>query len=562
MRNASLSAIVVLLLAGAAVGGTSVAFTLHVKSGSDTDAYVNAWKSGTFMAFTPGEENSTSCLCGLTWDVVATVSGTDADGQPALGLANCVFNLTLKDGEGNPVAARYFSRINDGTPGGPFYPDPPNPPFQYNDPLEMAAFAMGWDVDLDYDGWLDGYGPPTGPGRLYDPVSAGGPFMDRVQFPSTSYHGGGRMTHGAATYFADCNANALNDPDEIAADPGLDANHDGIIDACENGTVNVAVPQEMLMGMGIGYTQFTAAEPYNPIRGGNAAGVGIATLIAAPWDSSSWVGLGAKPIAEGQIDIDMLPPGSYTLELTIPEDVEGNPIGQNVIPGSYNVSYPTGTPGGFALPADEVVRDPVTRVAARATFSVWYDCCGWPVTPVAWSSVATHGNGVGELPIVLNSTDGMATSESRMCGLQKLVIVFDGTLTPGFTYTGNNIGITGPGLSVMSQLLATTNVSNDTLIVILAGRIDRTCYTFNLTGVCDLKIGADPTCSVLMLIGDANNDHKVTATDMSLVKSKVVIPPGAFNPRWDINCDGRYSATDMSLVKTRVIADPNPVPCP
>jgi hypothetical protein len=201
-------------------------------------------------------------------------------------------------------------------------------------------------------------------------------------------------------------------------------------------------------------------------------------------------------------------------------------------------------------------------VAASATFVVGGPDIT-PVTPTSWASARTHGT-AGEFKIALTPADGTAVSESRNNGIQKLIIVFDNTLTPGSNYTGSNIGITGAGLAVSSQTLATTNVSNDTLIVNLTGSVDRTCYTFNLTGVVTLAAAADPTCSVVTVVGDANNSKSTTATDMSLIKTKVITPPVLDNTscRWDINVSGTFTATDTSLTKTKVVANSTVVPCP
>jgi len=203
-------------------------------------------------------------------------------------------------------------------------------------------------------------------------------------------------------------------------------------------------------------------------------------------------------------------------------------------------------------------------VAASATFVVGGPSIT-PVTPTAWSSVRTHGT-VGELPIVLSATDGTATTECRNNGIQKLVIVFDNTLTPGAggNYTGANIGITGAGLAVSSQSLATTTLPNDTLVILLTGSVDRTCYTLNLTGVVTLAALADPTCSVLILTGDVGNNKAVSGTDVNQEKAKIAQAPGAValaNVRFDVNCDGNLSGTDSNLVKARA-TNSNPVVCP
>jgi hypothetical protein len=250
----------------------------------------------------------------------------------------------------------------------------------------------------------------------------------------------------------------------------------------------------------------------------------------------------------------MLPPGSYTLELTIPEDVEGNPIGQNVIPGSYNVSYPTGTPGGFAVPADEVVLD-LNRVAARATFGIWAGCCGGPVFPIGWSSMKTHGQpglSCGELGIVLDPSSPVGTVETRVGGLTKLKVVFAGDLTMAGYQPGQVL--IAPPLTVTGESLATTFLRNDTLLITFNGSTDLKCHRIDLSNVCWIWGHVDKDCLVRVQLGNVNGDCCTNLTDVALIKARnssvpVMIQP--FNALYDVNCDCLVNLTDVAQIKAK-----------
>jgi len=532
MRKLEAIALVVLLWAFAAQGQTpyTIAYTLEIGG----DNHEAQYKNEENVAFTPGLPNPTTAFVGLiTWDVVVAVTGSDVEGHPVQGAANLVFNLELQDEAGNPVVpAKFLSTINDGNC---------DSVRALNnglcEPFERAAFCLGWDVDMDYDGVPDGNGPPFGPGRLYDPVGVGGPYLDRAQFPSTSYHGGGRITGGL--YTGDCNGNLIEDSTEL--DGTTDADSNGILDVCENGLVDLPgtagepLYPYRLAGMGAGYSQFSATA--------NCLGVGLDLGSVTPaWAAPGQViGIGIKPVAEGQIDMTGLPPGTYKLVLTVPENAN------NVVPPLFV----PGDPGGFAVEAEQVIGDEVL-------FYYDFHPDPLPVTPVAWKSIGVHGP-CGELAIDLDPTDTAATTEPRMCGLEKLAVVFDGDLYEAL-YQPGGVAITGPGLTLVAESIATTNSLNDTLVLTLAGKIDRTCYTIDVNNVCVLSPYADPTCNVATLIGDVNNNQCVNTIDVTMIKASMGMPPCS-RPRADLNCSGTVNTIDMALAKSRIIL-PSCITCP
>jgi hypothetical protein len=527
-------------LAGTALAQSTVTFTVDI--GGDNHAADWAKPSGSPVntAFTRGLNPTTVFYSPVTWNVVAACSGIhNGDGLQIQGIANVVFNLELLDVNNNIVTTtRWYSTINNGLPQGSRGSLP--------DPFEKAAFCLGWDVDMSnvvprvqYDGAFDLAAPPAGTGRIYDVAADGGPFMDRVQFPSTDMHGGGRIIGGAiGPYIADCNANLIDDANEINGT--TDNNGNGILDSCEaEGVVVTAAPPGMLMGMGVGYSQFMYSQ--------NSLGVGLAMGTAAPWDrQNKIIGLGALPLAEGQIDLlhsgpggTALPSGTYTLKLTVPKDGQGNAIGQNVVPGSFN---PTTGTGGFAVKADVVIE-------ASRTFA-WVapnPCTG--VIATAWESMKTHG-GAGAIGLELSAADGSATTvEPRAGGLTQLKVTFSGPLT-GFgsaCFEAGHIVITGTaGLSVVSEV-AVGNV----LTINLTGSVNAGCYTIDLSSSLTWPAGADKTCKVAVLLGDVCGTKDVSGADMLTAKNKLSTS-AATNPRCDVDFNGFITGADLLIIKDNI----------
>jgi hypothetical protein len=569
MRKLAALAFAVSLFAVTASGQdvpSAVVYTLELGGNN----HVEDWENPAAMvttAFTPGMSTDhqvfgrTVTGATVTWDVVVTSAGQTADGFPFQGLANLVFNLELYDistGVEVPVTGdRFFSTMNDGDMDGwrRTIQD-------ITDPYEKAAFCVGWDVDMNYDGVFDGvFGHMAGnPGRLFDPPTAAGPGMDRAQFPSNTYHGGGRLKGSDANYWRDCNGNnpslALTDAngdgreddlDEIALGLAVDADADGIIDDCENGlvslpgTVEEPLAENKLSGMGVGYSEFKLNS--NNIGVGIALGSGVVPVWAGI-NPGWYIGLNATPaipVAEGQIDMTGLPGGTYKLKLTVPAN------GNNVIPADF-VPTPDGG-GGFAVEAEEVVTDEI----------IFHWLGPPPRIPLLWKSLRTHTN-VGRFGITLDHTDGRATVEPRIGSggqLQRIEVTFDGDLYLA-GYIPNAVTYTGPaGLTILTSV-ETGLLPNDTLVLTIIGSQDQACYTFNIAGcVPVLKPGADPTCSVVVLGGDVTSSstvvtRAVTNSDVTLTKQQVGKPVDATTCKFDVNCGGTIVNADVFQVKSRV----------
>ncbi len=543
---------------------SEIAFTVELGGNNHVADWENAGSIVT-TAFTPGQaadaqvfDEQVMGTSVITWDVVVTSQGFDsANGIYFQGAANIAFNVELQKEDGSAVTGnRFLSTMNDGDGDGW------RRTIQgVTDPYEKAAFCVGWDVDMDYNGVFDGvFGGVAGnPGRLFDAPTAAGPGMDRAQFPSNTYHGGGRLKGTDTNYWRDCNGNnpslgatltdwngdgRKDDLDEIGLGLAADADGDGIIDACEAGTVSLAgtagerLVENKLSGMGVGYSEFTV--------GSNNLGVGLA-LGSTPvmmWGTGSNVmGLNATPAipaAEGQIDMAGLPAGNYKLVITVPANAN-NVIAADYIPDNG---------GGFAVKAANVVTDTITFQWNPQVDPVI------PVTPQSWKSVRNHTN-VGPLGITLSPTDGQATVEPRIGSggqLQRIEVTMSGDITKA-AYVPNAVTYTGPaGMTVTTSV---EGANNEILVLTIAGAADKSCYTYNISGCCALTAGADPTCAVVVLGGDVTSSataatKTVSNGDVTLTKQNVGKPVDATTCKFDVNCGGTIVNGDMSQVKTKV----------
>jgi hypothetical protein len=552
----------VLLLAGVAMGQSTISFTLELNG----DNHVADWENPTQIintAFTPGSAapgqqftNGTpgageTLLTGgiLTWDVVAQVAGIHSgDAADTQGIANMVFTLVLKDSTGAVVATTAWqSTMNDGDSAGKRRSDSGT-----SDPAEKAAWCLGWDVDLNYDGTLDGLAPPVQTGRLFDPVTAGGPYMDRVQFPSVVGFGGGHFSGGEGNYV----------PKGAASPPA----------------VGKITPGELL-GMGIGYSQIVA----QPGAGSNGFGIGLALGSVQPlWlggpPFGGFVGVGAEPAAEGQINLSALDTGTYTLELTAPLEA------QNIIKGTYDPYDETlsqNITGGFAARADAVADNNGATDGDKITFN-WRKgaVVAPPVNVQEWQSRRAH-TGLGDLPIVLSSISGQATVEPRLGstpGIRKLWIRCDKGLVDGENvFLNKPIGIAANPVEATPMAVVVTGgvvqqfirssggaVANDVLEVNVAPCTDKTCYTFSVTGgpsgatLVVVSGTADAnTCNVAALIGDASssattNPKTTNNTDMTGIRNRINVVPDSTTAKYDINVSGVINNTDLTPIRSRI----------
>ncbi len=194
-------------------------------------------------------------------------------------------------------------------------------------------------------------------------------------------------------------------------------------------------------------------------------------------------------------------------------------------------------------------RDPERRRISLATCR----------TITQWRSVRSH-NGIGELAIVLNPTaTGNGTAgprvETRQGGIQKVDVVFDGTVTLG---NASNITVTGPGSPTF-----TASTAGSTLTIDFTGGItDGSCYTITIgPGTLTQTIDGDNDCMVREGVGDTTGNGTVNLGDILFTKTRFT-QPATDNPQHDIELSGTIDSADTLAIKGVITTPPHQVLCP
>lgn len=566
-RRASLAGVVSVLIAGQALGASSVTFTLQL--GGDNHAAL--WKSATpkpkAAMFTPGNEADGQILPlngNTTWSVKVAVGGTQSSGNgqgyPIKGLANVVMNLELHhDTEAGPLATGVIwnSTINDGTAG---------------DTEAAAAFAASFNIAL------------SGPGRVIDPAlsstgPAGGPFMGGPGWPKTGNPP--KAPKNARTY--------------PTAEPG------------------------MLIGMGAGYYQ------WSPGSGSTSTTPGVG--IEGPIPNEPVQGRGIVPLFEGQMNTSNLPAGTYVLKVvpgaginvlrgdismavvqnafaTAAEQTAGDtitfelrdiplpgaPTNPNPADGASGVAYSpipslTWTAGseatshniafGTTNPPPVVATSQVgtsytpaslapnttyfwqvtsKNLAGMAAGPVWSftTAAPAPLTAVAWRSVKSHGGTDYGVSLNPTATGSGISVEPRTGGVLRLAIEFNRPAD----FIDNPV-ITSSNGVIPAWLTYTVNGNTLEMEFDPSSVSDGVCYSIDLAGAVqatdgsELMISGDTNCSFRALVGDANGNGVINLGDVLFVRAKLGATTAA-TARCDFDADGTVSITDQSLAKTRM----------
>jgi hypothetical protein len=166
-----------------------------------------------------------------------------------------------------------------------------------------------------------------------------------------------------------------------------------------------------------------------------------------------------------------------------------------------------------------------------------------PPPPTAVSR-KTHGTaGTFDIPMpVTGPTTGVEsrTGNGGVAGNHTIVLTY-ATSPVGATATvvqRNPSGATG--------VVSNTTVNGNDLIVTLANVSDQQVLTLNVGGP-NLPTAVVP---IGFLVGDANGNRTVTASDIAQVKAQAGPTTGA-NFRSDMNASGDVNATDISITKAR-----------
>jgi hypothetical protein len=260
--------------------------------------------------------------------------------------------------------------------------------------------------------------------------------------------------------------------------------------------------------MGAGYSAFLplATAP-------NTGGVGLT-------GTSGCTGLGEKVLFEGQLSMQGLAAGMYTLAVS-------PGTGTTIMPYASN-RCGLGSPAAFAAVPNAVTGDEIT-------FVVGNPCNALSI--ISAVSRGMHGT-AGSYDIPAGQT------ECRACGLTRIVTTFNQNIMR----VNNNAS----DISISSGTLGSVSVFGNELTVRLTGATNGALFTIGFPGIaaaCNLNQRTSGSLCWRFLIGDVNGSSKVDSLDILAVRGVLNQTTNATNFRKDVNCSGRLDSLDLLAIR-------------
>lgn len=441
----------------------------------------------------------------LNWSARVEVGGT-IGGLGVGGATNVVFDVALKKdgvlvGGGTTDTDGGFGITTGGEAG--FYSVIMNAPGGGALAQQPAAFPWVFNTfaDADFDSIDDTPAPPWG--RLIDAVPANGPNMAQFTYPSTfKYY----RPAGAAT-----------------------AN-----------TTTVTAQSGTLMGMGAGYTDFDFTSSNGPERGG----IGL----AADNGQGCFIDLEGRPVAEGQILMQGLPSGTYTLELTAGT---GNNVLLPAVPCGIE-PIGSGVAGAFAAAANTVTGSTMTFV-----YDAGIIVPPAPVLQPGVASVKLHSGVAYGIPCIgetVTTNPGGPTAvtvECRAGGVTQIALPFDVPVTAVDGTLDTEVVVTGGTITTLDN----TSVPGMLLVNMTTTTPNGSCITVTLTNIAAAPGGtpmAVTSKSIVALRGDVTGNNSVDIGDVNAVKaaSGILLNSTAIAFRRDVTANGAIDIGDVNNVKS------------
>ena len=164
------------------------------------------------------------------------------------------------------------------------------------------------------------------------------------------------------------------------------------------------------------------------------------------------------------------------------------------------------------------------------------------IAPLASASRKTHGAaGAFDVNLPLSGNAGIECRTGGNNGDHQVVLNFATPVTAAGASVTSGVGsVTSTSVNGSQVTLSLTGVANAQQIVVT---------------VSDVNDGAnlnDVNLPIHILLGDVNGNGGVSASDVSLAKSRLGQPLDVSNFRADVNVNGGINATDVSLVKSHI----------
>ncbi|MGI8819826.1 MAG: dockerin type I domain-containing protein [Chthoniobacterales bacterium] len=160
--------------------------------------------------------------------------------------------------------------------------------------------------------------------------------------------------------------------------------------------------------------------------------------------------------------------------------------------------------------------------------------------PAGVVSRKTHGSaGTFDIPLPLTGTPGIEPRTGATARDHQVVVAFPSSVTVG-------------GFSVQSadgSATGAATVSNQTVTINLHNVSDRQTITIRLISVSDGATTGDLAIPMSLLLGDANGDGLVNASDALQTRNRSGAAVGSSTFRSDVNADGVINTGDALIVR-------------
>ena len=172
--------------------------------------------------------------------------------------------------------------------------------------------------------------------------------------------------------------------------------------------------------------------------------------------------------------------------------------------------------------------------------------------PLVQSAVSRKNHGGTNFDINILSSTGTECRSGGATNDYTIVTTFGSSITvtgsPQAQVTSGT-GIIGSGGASNG---GSVSVSGNTVTVPLTNVANAQTIEITLNGVNTGSSISDAFISMKVLVGDANGNGTVNATDAALAKSRIGQGVSGTNFRSDVNANGTVNATDVALIKSKI----------
>jgi uncharacterized protein (TIGR02597 family) len=266
----------------------------------------------------------------------------------------------------------------------------------------------------------------------------------------------------------------------------------------------------------------------NPVSVVRPVGVGLDATGLGPADNSFGSGDRLLLFNNGVAAIGKSPSSTYYYDTAAP--IPGwRLIGDTTSADRGADIIPSGT--GFVI-----------RKASGALNAFWTN--RFPVSAVSAVSRKLHGNGVGNMDILL-PLSGAPGIECRDGGLTQIIVTFPTAVTVNGTLGTQGARVTS-GLGSVSSV---SGSGTNTLIVNLTGVTSQQWITLTLYEVSDGTYTNDVAIRAGVLLADVNASSNVDSADVTLAQRQNNKTVTGSNFRMDVNASGNIDSADVALTQ-------------